>query len=43
MVGPVPGQQDHFLINPYGLLFDEIGEALGQQHGRNRLSLRDMD
>jgi hypothetical protein len=20
----VPGQQDHFLINPYGLLFDEI-------------------
>src|ERR1700720_2875975 len=20
----VPGQQDHFLINPYGLLFDEV-------------------
>lgn len=21
----VPGQHDHFLINPYGLLFDEVG------------------
>jgi ribulose-5-phosphate 4-epimerase/fuculose-1-phosphate aldolase len=23
----VPGAQDHFLINPYGLLFDEIAAS----------------
>jgi hypothetical protein len=33
----VPGQDNHFLINPYGLLFDEItASSLGQDRCRGQ-------